>query len=215
VPLKVVWFCTSTPSPSSQNPGELDAYRFLAAIKGQKLKGEAHVPIGDEERRLDNSNLDDAIDWFGENVAAYLERQSIVPPLCFVPLPGSNITLESSTGPWTSLMAMAILTKIQGTVDTADVLRWKHTLPEGQTPSARALYDNIALIRKRDWDMPLVLVGYLTSGAGIIQACAARLRESGAQVSHVIYAGRLVSQPPKEPFAIMQTEIADFDPSSS
>lgn len=215
MPLKVVWFCTSTPSPSSQNPPELDAHRFLAAIKGQKLKGEAQVPIAGEKRRLDNSNLDDAIDWFGENVAAYLERQSIAPPLCFVPLPGPNITLESSTGPWTSLMAMAILTKIQGTVDTADVLRWKHKLPEGQAPSARALYDNIALIQKRDWDMPLVLVGYLTSGAGIIQACAARLRESGAQVSHAIYAGRLVSKAPKEPFAIMQTEIADFDPSSS
>ena len=214
MPLKVVWFCTSTSSPLSCNSETLDAYRFLAAIKGHRIKGEALVPVNGERRRLDNSNRDDAIDWFGENVAAYLQRQAIGPPLCLVPIPGSNITVESSTGPWTTLMTMAILTKIQGDVDTADVLRWREKRLERQPPSARELYDRIFLIEKKDWEVPVVLVGYLTAGAGVIQACAARLIESGAQVAHVIYAGRLVSQPPKKPFAIMRTDIRHYRPHS-
>lgn len=214
MPLRVVWFCTSTASPSTYHPETLHAYRFLAAIKGHRIKGEAQVPVNGDCRRLDNSNCDDAIDWFGENVAAYLQRQTIKPPLCFVPIPGPNVTVESSTGPWTHLMTMAILTKLQGAADTADVLRWKEKLPVGQSPSARELYDRILLIEKKDWRVPVVLVGYLTAGTGMIQACAARLNESGARVAHVIYAGRLVSQPPKKPFTIMRTDVRDYEPNS-
>ena len=58
------------------------------------------------------------------------------------------------------------------------------------------------------------IVGYLTSGSGIIQACAARLRESGAEVTDVVYAGRLTPRPPKHPFAIMKAEIEEFSPNS-
>ena len=134
--------------------------------------------------------------------------------MCFVPIPGPNVTVESSTGPWTHLMTLAILTKLQGAADTADVLLWKEKLPVGQSPSTRELHDRILLIEKRDWKVQVVLVGYLTAGTGMIQACAARLNESGARVTHVIYAGRLVSQPPKKPFTIMRTDVRDYEPSS-
>jgi hypothetical protein len=212
MPLNVVWFCTGASPPSSQTPGDLDVHRYLMALKGRPFEGEAYVPVAGERRRLDRSNKDDATDWFGEMVAAYLRRQAIRPPICFVPIPAPNITLESSTGPWTSILTMSIVTKLEGDVETIDVLRWKKKVEDNSPQDTAALFDNMTLIRKVDWNAPVILVGYLISGAGILQAAAAHLRESGAQVIHALYAGRIVRQPPKEPFTVMRAEIADFTP---
>jgi hypothetical protein len=182
------------------------------ALKGKAIDGEANVPVAGEIRRLDNSNADDATDWFGDMVAAYLTGHGMQPPLCFVPIPGPNITLESSTGPWTSVLAMSIVTKIHSDVETVDVLRWKEKSEDDPSKGAAAFYDNMTLMRKVAWGAPVILVGYLVSGAGVIQAAAAHLRRSGAQVARVLYAGRIGAQPPRNPFAVMVADIADYLP---
>jgi len=216
MPLEVVWFCSTVNSPSGDNPGDLDAYRFLTSLKGRNIRGSASVPVEGERRQLDNSNLDDAIDWFGEIVAAYLRRRSIPPPLGLVPIPDYGITLESSTGPWTSLLCMSIAAKLEGDVETFDILRWNKTSPEGSLSMAKqepsVLYSNLSLIGKVEWTKPAVLVGYMTTGAGVVQACAARLRSQGALVVQTVFAGRIVQQSLQNPFGPMKTEIADFHP---
>ena len=216
MPLQIVWFCSTANSPKGDSPEDLDAYRFLTSLKGRKIQGSAFVPVEGERRQLDNSNLDDAIDWFGEMVGAYLRRHSIRPPLGLVPIPDPGITLESSTGPWTSLLCMSIAAKLEGDVETFDLLRWKKSSPQGglnmakQEPSK--LFSNLSLIRKVEWNKPAVLVGYLTTGAGVVQACAARLRGQGALVVQTVFAGRIVKQSSQNPFGPMKTEIPDFHP---
>jgi hypothetical protein len=216
MPLQIVWFCSAVDNPEGDRSEDLDAYRFLTSLKGRKIQGSAFVPVEGQRRQLDNSNLDDAIDWFGEMVAAYLRRHDIRPPLGLVPIPDPGITLESSTGPWTSLLCMSIATKLEGDVETFDILRWKKGSPQGglslakQKPSE--LYRNLSLIRKVEWTKPAILVGYLTTGAGVVQACAARLRGQGALVVQTVFAGRIVKQSSLKPFLPMKTEVADFHP---
>ncbi len=186
----------------------------MTSLEGRKIQGTAFVPVEGERRQLDNSNLNDAIDWFGEMVGAYLRRHGIRPPLGLVPIPDPGITLESSTGPWTSLLCMSIATKLEGDVETYDILRWKKSPSQGRLNMAKQepaeLYSNLSVIGRVEWTRPAILVGYLTTGTGVVQACAARLRGQGALVVQTVFAGRIVKQSVTNPFAPMKTEIADF-----
>jgi hypothetical protein len=101
-------------------------------------------------------------------------------------------------------------------VETFDILRWKKSSPQGGLSFAKQqpleLYENLSLIRKVEWTRPAVLVGYLTTGTSVVQACAARLRAQGALVVQTVFAGRIVKQSLQNPFGPMKTEIADFHP---
>jgi hypothetical protein len=214
--MKVVWFSTASGQPSDPGSKGSSAHAFLAALKGGRVNGECLIPVGSNQRILSKSNLDDAIDWFGEMVAGYLQRQSIAPPLFLVPIPNSEITLESSRPPWTSLLAMAIASKLESDVAVLDLLRWRKRLPEPapQTPprDVGKLYANLAVTRKIERPGSAVLVDYLAHSVSSIQVCAAALKANGLSVVLATFAGRIAELPPKDPFAVMRTEVPDFTP---
>ncbi len=212
--IKVVWFCTSSSNPNEQSSANLDALNFLRALKGERIEGEATIPIAGQNRRLSNSNLDEAIDWFGEMVASYFQRQGLGPPFYLVPIPDTNTTLESTTGPWTSVTAMSIASKFEGDVETLDVLRWKKNLSHlsAEAQDSTRLYENLALLGKIEWDKPIVLVDYLAANAARAQACEAFLRANGAPVLLCVFAGRIVSQKPEKNFAVFRAEFAGINP---
>jgi hypothetical protein len=213
--LKIVWFSTSVGKSANRSPDETAAYSFLAALKGGRVEGESIVPVGGKRRVLNKSNSDDAIDWFGEMAAGYLDRQSITPPLFLIPLPGPETTLESSRPPWTSLLAMAIASKVEQDVAVLDLLRWKKKPPESglrQPMGPEQLFDNLAVTRRIEREGSAILVGYLARGAAPLQACAAALKANGTEVVLAAFAGRIVSRPPKEPFAVMKVQVPDFAP---
>ena len=43
--IKVVWFCTSSTNPNEQSSTNLDAMNFLRALKGERIEGEATIPV--------------------------------------------------------------------------------------------------------------------------------------------------------------------------
>jgi hypothetical protein len=109
---------------------------------------------------------------------------------------------------------MGIASHVEGDVDIVDVLRWNKNWSERDStagsPGPAELVANLTLIRKVAWDRPAVLVGYLATSAAKVQACAAALRASGARVLLALFAGRIVSQSPADPFAVMRAEVPDI-----
>lgn len=216
--LKVIWFSRSVGKPADRSPSEFAAYHFLLSLAGGKVSGETLVPVGSDERRLIQSNVDDALDCYGEMVADYFRQKSIVAPLLLVPIPNPEITLASTRPPRSSLLAMAIASKVEGDVDVADILRWKRKLPE--SASARGpgdpakLYANLVVTRKIERVRPTILVGYLARSTAQLQACAAAVEACGPEVKVAVFAGRVVPRPSREPFAVMGTEVPNFNPAS-
>ena len=212
-PLKLVWFCTGSSDPTEQISANISALNFLRALKGERITGEATIPMAGKLRRLNNDNLDEAIDWFGEMVANYFLRQSIPPPFFVVPIPDTNTTLESSAGPWTSLTAMAIASKFEGEAEALDVLRWKKGMSslgtEAKDPAR--LCENLAVLGRIAWDRPVVLVDYLADAARA-QACAAFLGAQGARVLLCVLAGRIVPEKIQNHFGVFRVEISGIHP---
>ena len=83
-------------------------------------------------------------------VASYFQRQGLDPPFYLVPIPDTKTTLESSTGPWTSVTAMAIAAKFEGDVEALDVLRWKKNLSHlsAEAQDSTPLYEKPSSARK-------------------------------------------------------------------
>jgi hypothetical protein len=216
MPLKVVWFSRSVGKPADRSPSEFAAYHFLLSLGGGRVAGETLVPVGSDQRRLTQSNVDDALECYGEMVAGYFRQKSIVSPLLLVPIPNPEITLESSLPPRSSLLAMAIASKVDGDVDVADILRWKRKLPESASVNGSGgpakLYSNLVVTRKLERVRPAILVGYLARSTARLQACAAAVEACGAEVKVAVFAGRVVPRPSKEPFAVMGAEVPSFNP---
>ena len=211
-PLTVVWFCNGSTEPAAPSSANHDALSFLRALKGEPLVGEATVPLPGGPRRLGNHNLDEAIDWFGAMVAGYLKSRSLAPSFFAVPIPDADTTLESSAGPWTSLLAMAVASELEEQTETLDVLRWKKslkTLPT-EVASAGRLWENLALLGKVDWDRPVLLVDHLVHAARA-QACHAFLRAQGAQVLLCAMAGRIAPRTPSSPFGVFKAELSGLN----
>lgn len=216
--LKVVWFSRSVGKPADRSSTEFAAYHFLLSLGGGRVTGETLVPVGREKRRLVQSNVDDALDFYGEMVAGYLRQKSIDPPLLLVPIPNSEITLDSYRPPRSSLLAMAIASKVDGDVDVADILRWKRKFPESASASGARdpakLYTNLVVTRKIERVRPTILVGYLARSTALLQACAAAVEACGPEVKIAVFAGRVVPRPSRKPFAVMRAEVPSFNPAS-
>ena len=43
--IKVVWFCTSSSNPNEQSSANLYALNLLRPLKGERIEGEATIPI--------------------------------------------------------------------------------------------------------------------------------------------------------------------------
>lgn len=213
--LRVVCFSTYVSDRSRQTPKHADVRNFLLALRGERVEGVSAIPVAGEERSLSVTNANDSIDWFGQMVVDYLTQNGIgAPPLGFVPVPTSKATIDSSSGPWTSLLAISIASNGLEEVDIIDALRWRRAIPP---PSQRAttaaeLYENLAVTRRLHPDVPLVLVDYLYTSSATIRACAARLEEQGVRVLLALCAGRTTDQVDNGPFTVVVGDVSSFEP---
>jgi hypothetical protein len=89
-------------------PEDYDSYKWVQAMKGNRLKGYARVPVNGVQQRLTNANLADAIDWFGIIAVNYLKKRKIKGPFPVVPVPNSGCMVGSSVKPQTRKLAKAV-----------------------------------------------------------------------------------------------------------
>jgi len=213
-PLQVVCFSTYVSDPVRQEPRHRDAYNFLLALRGERIEGESRIPVGNDERQLSTTNANDSIDWFGEMVARYMADNDLPRRVALVPVPTSRTTLDSSAGPWTSLLAISIASNGLEDADIVDALRWRIPLPPPghRSSTAAELFENLALTRKLDPGVPVVLVDYLYTSSATLRACAGRLREQGVSVPLAVCAGRTTDQAVHGAFTVVVGEISVFEP---
>lgn len=213
-PLQVVCFTTYVAERAHQTSRHRDVRNFLLALRGEKIEGESRIPVGSEERTLTRGNANDSIDWFGEMVADYLTPSPIQPPFELVPVPTSKTTLESSAGPWTSLLAISIASNGVDDVSIRDVLRWRKPLsaPSQRSQSVSELYENLAVVKPVPDGTPVVLVDYLFTGSATLRACAAKLQHQGARVLLALCAGRTATASTHDPFTIVTGKLQRFEP---
>jgi hypothetical protein len=212
--LRVLCFSTYVSDPLRQEPRHRDVRNFLLALRGERISAESKILVAGEERSLSSTNSNDSIDWFGEMVARHLIDNDFPRRVALVPVPTSRITLESSAGPWTSLLAISIASNGLEEADIVDSLRWRKPLPPpGQRSSTAAeLFENLAVTRKLDPEVPVVLVDYLYMSSATLRACAGRLREQGISVPLAICAGRTTDQAVHGAFTVVMGEISVFEP---
>ena len=214
MPLRVMCFCTEATEAFGPSSRQRDAAAFLRALKGEELACRARVPVLGQERELDQSNRNDTIDWFGEMVTEQFRRHSIAPPFTLVPVPGRKITLDSSAGPWTALLAISIVPHFSNGVEVRDVLRWREEWPPESDPlqskDPGELYQNLSLIGEQTWEEPVILVDYVLTTGALLRACASVLRADGARVVLALCAGRRVRSSTLDAFRVVGGELPGF-----
>jgi hypothetical protein len=212
--LRVLCFSTYVSDPLRQEPRHRDVRNFLLALRGERISDESRIPVAGAERLLSSANANDSIDWFGEMVARYLIDNDAPRRVALVPVPTSRTTLESSAGPWTSLLAISIASNGLEEADIVDSLRWRKPLPPPghRSSTAAELFENLAVTRKLDPEVPVVLVDYLYTSSATLRACAGRLREQGISVPLAICAGRTTDQAVHGAFTVVMGEISVFEP---
>ncbi len=213
-PLHVVCLTTYVAEQSQQTNRHYDVRNFLLALRGESIRGESTIPVGSEDRVLTNRNAKDSIDWFGEMVSEYLDGCHIQPPFTLVPVPTSKTTLESSAGPWTSLLAISIASSGLDDVSITDLLRWREPLapPSQREQTAAELYENLAVLQPLPPESRVVLVDYLFTGSATLRACAARLRQQGANVLFALCAGRTATKSSHDPFTVVTGAVHRYEP---
>lgn len=213
-PLRVVCFSTYVADRSLQTERHRAARSFLLALRGERVDEVSRVPVGGEERELTAANANDSIDWFGEMVARYLASNLVEPTLLLVPVPTSSSTLDSSAGPWTSLLAISVASNGTEQADVVDALRWKRAVapPSKRTATAAELYENLAVTRRLDPDVPIVLVDYLFTAPATLQACARRLGDQGVRVHLAVCAGRAAARADHDAFTITTGTLQELEP---
>lgn len=213
-PLQVVCFTTYVAEPTQQTNRHHDVRNFLLALRGELIQGESTIPVGSEKRTLASLNVNDSIDWFGEMVTDYLDGCPIRPPFDLVPVPTSKTTLESSAGPWTTLLAISIASNGLEDASVLDVLRWKEPLaaPSQRTQSVAELYENLAVLEPLPAGRRVVLVDYLFTGSATLRACAAKLERQGARVLIAVCAGRIATSSRHDPFTVVTGGVHPYEP---
>src|SRR6266478_1818688 len=101
---------------------DYDSYKWVQALKGEQLNKYALVPVKGNYRRLSNQNLPDAIQWFAELVADYLQQKQVTGPILAIPVPSSNCVASSRVRPHTRKLAKAVCDTLKDVDESTNVL---------------------------------------------------------------------------------------------
>jgi hypothetical protein len=214
MPLTVVSFATYLNSVDvAWGDGDYNALKVVKAIKGLPVNKFAYVPVCGVNRRLEQANLEDAIDWFGQLAATYVLAQNLAHPLTFVPVPNSKCAVTNTDLPRTLLLAQAIARRIPN-AQVWDGLRWRTVMlpsSKGGTRAPQVLYDNLAVANGTPSTQLVLVDDVRTTGAHLVAALA-RLREGGARCSLALSAARTVGAQEESPFSTREEELPEFVP---
>lgn len=190
-----------------------NAHKFIKALKGDPINGYARILVGRTWHRLQESNRDSAIDWFGEMAADYVTKNHKKRPLALAPVPSSNCVVGGRIVSPIYRMADAIASRLQN-VTVWDGLRWSEAMipsHKGGIRNAAHSYAHLRITRKLPEAEIVIVDDVLTSGSHI-RAIAAKLTASRGVCKLAVCAGRTVGEQVEDPFAIIEEELADFKP---
>ena len=215
MPLRVVCFSTYRTSIAGGWRGaDYDAHDFIDAIKDRDINGYSNVRLRGTWHRFDNTNRQDVVGWFAAMVSDYLAANPVGDLIVLVAVPGSKVDVPFPRTPRTAQLAESIAAAVNGAVVVADVLRQSEPIPsaneEAGTRDAADLFENLVLMDDVN-GLPVVLVDDVLTSGGHLQACAAKLREAGADVLMAIVAGRADEAQVPDPFAIRIEDIPDYE----
>jgi hypothetical protein len=224
VALPVISSCTYLTSVAGVpwRARDYDAHDFIHAIKDKPITGFAQIPVGGIVRRLDDTNRDRALVWFGQMIAGAALQHNLTAPVALVPIPNSRCAASSPDIPRTVALADALAVALNELVAAdavvVDVLRWSEVLaaahagggardPQYLFDRCRVVGDDPRLRRRR-----IALVDDVLTSGGHLRAVAARMLRCGYRVELAVVAGRADESQVGDPFSIRIDEIADFVP---
>lgn len=212
MPLEVVSFATYLTNVAiAWRDEDHAALKFVKAVKGKPFTGYAWVPVGDKMRRLNQQNGDDAIDWFAIMAAVRLHDETS-DDIVLTPIPNSRCTKTNRKIPRTLRIAETVAARAG--IEVLDCLRWKEAMTpssQGGTRNPQELYDKLVEIQDAT-DAKIILIDDIrTTGAHLV-AAKAFLQRKKAKCVMAVCAGRTVWAPEENPFAILQEDLPNFEP---
>jgi predicted amidophosphoribosyltransferase len=212
--VKVVCFCaylTSINIPWRDD--DYNANKFISAFKGEPINGYAKILVGKTWHRLQESNRDSAVGWFGEMAAEYVKQKHKTRPLAFCPIPSSKAVAGGKVVSSTYRLAEAITSNLQD-VTVWDGLRWsaaKVPAHLGGPRDPHYFYEHLVIVKKLP-DAEIVLVDDMFTSGSHMQAANAKLVKKGGKCRLCLCAGRQVEKQVNRPFDIIEEELQPFVP---
>ncbi len=199
---------------------DYDSYKWVQALKGEQLNKYALVPVKGNYRRLSNQNLPDAIQWFAELVADYLQQKQVTGPILAIPVPSSNCVASSRVRPHTRKLAKAVCDTLKDGSKVLDCLRWKKNLgsasEEGGPRETEILYGNLMILgdqlKDLDESTNVLLLDDVTTSGGHLKACAAKLKKAGVSVELCVCGGKTVYDQNQRAFSLYEYTLDEHKP---
>jgi len=214
VALSVVCFGTYLTTLGGWRSDDYNVRDYVYALKDRDISKHSWLKVRGTWRKWDNSNRQDVVGWFGQIVAEYFEANPLEAPIMLVPVPGSKVDVNYAGTPRTAQLAEAIAAAVDG-MFVGDVLRQSVPIAsandEGGPRDAATLFKNLALTDDVA-GFPVVLVDDVLTSGGHLQACAAKLRQAGADVLMAVVGARADCNQVLEPFAVRIENIDDYQP---
>lgn len=216
MPLKVASFASYLSSIANDwEDADFAAYKFVRAIKGDKVNGHAKVPVNGSLERLDETTQPTVYQWFADWAIKHLPGQQSS-KIALVPVPGHDATKPRHSDFPAARMATALAARAGAAnrVVVADLLRWKSVKTpshQGGPRDPQVLLPNLAVHGKKLDGYQYVLIDDVYTSGGHLKACTAALADLGISVELALCAGRCVREQVANRFNIPAEELEDFE----